>query len=139
MLSVAVVSLSANAKHPNFYTKNQAETHISAGIDTAIYAAVDTAPIFPGGIPAFSNFLSTNVKYPSVDRENKITGKVFVVFVIEPDGALSHINAVRGPSETLKAEAIRVLASSPKWQPGKLNGKAVRVQYTVPINFELPK
>ncbi|MFD0750861.1 energy transducer TonB [Mucilaginibacter calamicampi] len=139
LLLVAAVSFSANAMHADFYAKKQAGNHLSAGIDTAIHASVDVAPTFPGGIPAFTNFLAKNLKYPAVDRENKITGKVFVIFVVEPDGSLSHFNAVRGPSETLKAEAIRALASSPKWQPGKQNGEAVRVQFTVPINFELPK
>ena len=139
-LIVVAFSFSASAMHAEFLKKDK---HIircnSGGIDTTIYTMVDVAPNFPGGITAFSEFLARNIKYPAIDIENKITGKVFVIFIVEADGSLSNIKAVRAPSETLKAEAIRVLSGSPKWKPGRTNGNAVRVQFTVPVNFELPK
>ena len=100
-----------------------------------VFAVVDKSPEFPGGRDAFGTYLGKNVKYPTVDRENNVQGKVFVSFVVETDGKLTDVQAVRGPSETLKAEAVRVLASSPTWKPGSQNGKKVRVQYTVPVNF----
>ena len=81
------------------------------------------------------NFLATNISYPAVDRANKVNGKVFLTFIVEPDGSLSNLKAVLGPSETLKAEALRVLAKSAKWTPGQMGGKAVRTNFTVPINF----
>jgi len=103
-----------------------------------VYKLVSKMPEFPGGLGAFGNFLSNNVKYPKVDRENGVSGKVFCTFIVERDGALSDIKAARGPSETLKAEAIRILLKSPKWRPGlDKNGKPVRVSFTVPINFVL--
>ena len=70
-------------------------------------------------------------------KDRGLQGKVFVTFVVGSDGQLSNIRAVRGPSEDFKEEAVRVLAASPKWRPGMQNGKAVNVQYTVPINFTI--
>jgi TonB family protein len=137
---VAAVSSSASAMNADFFTKNNTgliRLYTSVVADTTVHNRVDVPPNFPGGVAAFMDFLSTNIKYPAVDKQNKVTGKVFLTFIVEPDGSLSTLKAVRGPSETLKAEAIRVLASSPKWQPGKLGSEAVRVQYTVPINFAL--
>lgn len=139
-LLVAAVSFSAGAMNADLFTKGNTKlvaSYNSAAVDTTVYAMVDVAPNFPGGLAAFGDFLATNLKYPVIDRQNKVAGKVFLTFIVEPDGSLSNFKAVRGPSETLKAEAIRVLASSPKWQPGQVSGKAVRVQYTVPINFAL--
>jgi protein TonB len=60
-----------------------------------------------------------------------------VSFVVEKDGSLTDISAARAPSPTLKEEAMRVVQKSPKWKPGIQNGRPVRVQYTVPINFTL--
>ncbi|MGY3213706.1 energy transducer TonB [Mucilaginibacter sp. HD30] len=136
---MAATSFSANAMHADYCIKKQVVTHMSMGIDTTIYTSVDVAPYFPGGVTALMDYLTGSIKYPAEDREKKVTGKVFVVFVVEPDGSLSNCKAMRGPSETLKAEATRVLANSPKWQAGQLGGKKVRVRYTIPINFELPK
>lgn len=138
-LVATAVSFSASAMNADFFTKNtkHIESYQLAGSDTIIYDRVDVAPMFQEGVTAFTNYLASNIKYPVADREKKITGKVFISFIVEADGSLSNFNAVRGPSETMKAEAIRVLASSPKWQPGQLGGKAVRVRYTVPINFAL--
>jgi TonB family protein len=104
---------------------------------TKIYTTVEKVPEFPGGTRAWSTYLAKNVKYPTADLNSNLQGKVFVTFVVEPDGKLSDVTAVRGPSETLKAEAVRVVARSPKWKPGAQNGKYVRVKYTVPINFAL--
>ncbi len=107
--------------------------------ENKVYSEVETQPAFPGGIPGFGEYLSKAIKYPEVDRKNKLTGKVFVTFVVERDGSVTDVVAVRGPSETLKAEAKRVMQASPKWKPGIQNGKPVRVKYTVPINFTLDK
>jgi TonB family protein len=103
-----------------------------------VYDMVAKMPEFPGGIQSFGKFLSDNVKYPKADRENGVSGKVFCNFIVEADGSLSNIKAVRGPSATMNAEAVRVLLKSPKWHPGTNDkGQAVRVSYTVPINFTL--
>ena len=69
--------------------------------------------------------------------ENGIQGKVFVEFVIEKDGSITNVRVLRSVDPSLDKEAIRVVSSMPKWKPGKQRGKAVRVSYTVPINFKL--
>jgi TonB family protein len=102
-----------------------------------IFASVEQQPTFPGGLSSFGKFLEGSVKYPAKSREDNIQGKVFVSFIVEVDGSLSNVQAIRGPSEELKAEAVRVIRNSPTWQPGVQNGQVVRVQYTVPINFTL--
>ncbi|MES2378566.1 MAG: TonB family protein [Bacteroidota bacterium] len=103
-----------------------------------IFSQVEKQPGFPGGLQAFGQYLANNIKYPTVDKENKTEGRVIVTFVVETDGTLSELKAVRSPSETLSAEAIRVLLRSPKWNPGIQKGRQVRVSYTVPIAFKLP-
>lgn len=118
--------------HPSYGT----ETEDILG-ENKVFVSVEQAPQFPGGVSAFGKFLESNIKYPSQSRENNIQGKAFISFIVEADGSLSDIHAVRGPSEDIKAEAVRVLTGSPKWEPGVQNGHAVRTQYTVPINFTL--
>ncbi|MDB5005599.1 MAG: TonB family protein [Mucilaginibacter sp.] len=106
--------------------------------DSRVFSQVEHSPEFPGGITMFSHYLSTNIHYPAADKKSKTEGKVLVKFIVEKDGSLSNIVAVRSPSESMKAEAVRVLAASPKWVPGVQNGHAVRVAYTVPIQFTIP-
>jgi protein TonB len=98
---------------------------------------VDVLPSFPGGSKQISNYLSKNVKYPAKDRENNLQGKVIAQFIVEPDGRLTDVKALRSPSKAMADEAVRVLSNSPKWKPGKVNGKAVRSQYHIPVNFVL--
>jgi protein TonB len=102
-----------------------------------IFSAVEIQPEFPGGMDKFYAFLGKTIRYPAVDRENNTQGRVIVQFVVERDGSLTDIKALRGPSQTLQDEAIRALKSSPKWHPGIQNNRPVRVQYTVPVNFTL--
>ncbi|WP_317169453.1 energy transducer TonB [Mucilaginibacter humi] len=93
--------------------------------------------VFPGGLEAFGKYLANNIKFPAVDRENGTSGRVICSFVVEKDGSLTDIKAVRSPSQTMADEAIRVLKKSPKWTPGIQNNRPVRVNYTVPIAFQL--
>jgi TonB family protein len=102
-----------------------------------IYSSVETEPDFPGGIEGFYHFLTQTVRYPADARKDNIQGKVFVSFIVEKDGAVTDIRALRGPGHGLNEEAVRALSLSPKWAPGIQNGRRVRVQYTVPVNFTL--
>jgi len=99
-----------------------------------IFTAVENEPKFKGD---FGAYLSRNIRYPAVDKENNVQGKVFVQFVVEKDGSLTDIKVLRSPDESLGDEAVRVLKASPRWTPGIQNGKPVRVMYTVPISFTL--
>ena len=94
-------------------------------------------PEFPGGTTALFDFINKNVKYPKSARDKGIEGRVFVQFVVEKDGSLSSFTVLRGVSDELNAEAIRVLKAMPKWKPGMNDGKPVRVQFTMPFNFKL--
>ena len=102
-----------------------------------VYKAVKVMPSFPGGDNGLNNFLTKNIRYPKEAKESNVQGKVILQFIVEPDGALSNIKALRGPGPGLGAEAMRVMAMSPKWTPGIQDGKAVRVQFTIPINFSM--
>ena len=95
-------------------------------------------PDFPGGQDALAEFLSANVKYPKIAQENSIQGRVIVQFVVAKDGKIENVEVVRtGGDPSLDREAVRVIKSMPRWQPGKQRGKPVRVKYTVPVNFRL--
>jgi protein TonB len=94
-------------------------------------------PEYPGGDAAFNKYLSTHIRYPNVAKENGIQGRVFIQFIVERDGGLTDLKALRDPGSGLGDEAMRVLKTMPHWKPGKQNGKPVRVQFTVPVNFSL--
>lgn len=83
------------------------------------------------------DFISKNVKYPKESKEKGIEGRVYVQFVVEKDGSLNEITVLRGVSEDIDAEAIRVVKAMPNWKPGMNEGKTVRVQYVLPFNFKL--
>lgn len=105
--------------------------------DTTLYIAAQIQPVFPGGDLGFRQFLREHIVYPETDRQNHTVGFVYLQFIIEKDGSLSHVKAIRAPSETLAAEAIRVMNLSPKWIPAKQNGYPVRLRFTVPVKFSL--
>ncbi|MBU2266673.1 MAG: TonB family protein, partial [Bacteroidetes bacterium] len=106
-------------------------------LDNQVFTNVEQLPTYPGGLKEFQKFLSENLKYPAKARENNIQGRVFLHFTVEKDGSLSDIKVVRGIGSGCDEEAVRVLAISPKWNPGKQNGKVVRVSYTIPIFFQM--
>jgi protein TonB len=103
-----------------------------------IFMVVESMPEFPGGQQELFKYLAENVKYPVIAQENGIQGRVICQFVVNKDGSIVDVQAVRSSGEpSLDKEAIRVIKSMPKWKPGKQRGKPVRVKYTVPVNFRL--
>ncbi len=102
-----------------------------------IFTSVEKSAEFPGGLDKFGKYLSKNIRYPAVARENNVQGRVIVQFVVERDGSLTDLHVVRSLGSGCDEEAIRVLKNSPKWTPGIQNGRPVRQQYTVPISFTL--
>ena len=106
--------------------------------EAEIFFIVEDMPSFQGkGQDGFRTWIGNNLQYPEIAAENGISGRVFVKFVVEPDGSISNVQLVRGVDPALDKEAIRVVKSSPKWAPGKQRGKPVRVSFTFPINFVL--
>lgn len=102
-----------------------------------VFDVVEQMPSFPGGPSALMEWLSNNVKYPVVAQENGVQGRVVVSFVVERDGSITDVKVVRGVDPSLDKEASRVVKAMPRWIPGKQNGSAVRVKYTVPVAFRL--
>ena len=105
--------------------------------DVQIFTVVENDPEFPGGMEALYKYLRDNIKYPQLARDNNITGKVYVTFVVERDGSIANPRVLKDIGGGCGAEAIRVVKSMPKWTPGKQRGKAVRVQFNLPVNFNL--
>jgi protein TonB len=99
--------------------------------------SIEVMPEPYGGAAAWSKFLQKNMHYPSQAVEQEKQGKVWVSFIIERDGHLSNIEVVKGPGFGMDEEALRVLKLAPAWKPGVQNKQAVRVRYTIPINFQL--
>lgn len=100
-----------------------------------IFTVVEKDPEYPGGMEALYQFLAANLKYPQGDTE--CNGKVYVTFVIEKDGTVDNIKILRDPCPKLGTgeEVMRVVKLMPKWKPGYVDGKPVRVQYNLPIMF----
>ena len=105
--------------------------------ETKVFDVVEQQPEFPGGNSALMKYLNDNIVYPVVAQENGIKGKVTLKFVVNRDGLVSNIQILKGVDPSLDKEAIRVVQSMPKWIPGKQNGKAVNVYFTLPVTFQL--
>ena len=106
-------------------------------VEEEVFLVVEDDPEFPGGLSALSQYLASNIKYPQLAKENNITGKVFVSFVVEKDGSVGQVKILRDIGGGCGAEAVRVVKAMPKWKPGKQRGKPVRTQFNLPVDFSL--
>lgn len=102
-----------------------------------IFLVVEETATPKGGMAAFYKFVSDKMKYPAQARRMGIEGKVFVEFVINRDGSITDVKAIKGIGAGCDEEAVRVVQSAPPWNPGKQRGKPVRQRYVVPIIFKL--
>lgn len=102
-----------------------------------VFEIVEQPPSFPGGESALYEWLSKNINYPVIAQENNIQGRVTCQFVVGRNGEIEDVRVVRGVDPSLDKEAIRVIKSMPKWIPGKQGGNAVKVRYTLPVQFKL--
>ena len=106
--------------------------------EQTIFEVVEQMPEFPnGGMAGLMQYLSKNIKYPTIAQENGTQGRVTVQFVVNRDGSIVDAKVLRGVDPYLDKEAIRVISSMPKWKPGMQKGQPVRVKYTVPVTFRL--
>ena len=102
------------------------------------FVVVDQKPTFQGGdANEFSKWVNSRLVYPEIAKENGIEGTVFLQFTIGADGRMQDVKVVRSPDETLSKEALRVVSSSPKWEPGRQRDRAVKVSYTFPVVYRL--
>jgi len=119
------------------FKNNQSVVNENDSLDVNAYSMVDEMPEFSGGEIALRKYLSTSVKYPRDATEKGMQGKVYVNFIVEKDGSITNITIVKGVYLSLDLESLRVIRSMPNWIPARQKGKAVRVTYTIPINFVL--
>lgn len=119
---------------PETETATVTETPAPATDTSVIFQVVETMPQFNGNM---QTWLKNNLKYPEKAIANKEQGRVFIAFIVEKDGSISNAKVSKSVSPLLDAEALRVIKSMPAWIPGKQRGQAVRVAFSVPINFNL--
>ena len=100
-----------------------------------VFDVVEQMPEFPGGMEALFKYMAENMKYPEDAKKQQVEGRVLVQFIVETDGSVSNTEVLMRVFPSLDAEAVRVISGMPKWIPGKQNGKAVRVKYTIPVSF----
>lgn len=106
-------------------------------IENQIFIGAEEMPDFIGGDEARVEYLRKNIVYPSTARETGIQGTVYLTFVIEKNGEITDVKILRGVGGGCDEEATRVVKAMPKWKPGKQRDKAVRVQFNLPIKFQL--
>lgn len=105
--------------------------------DDKIFMVVEDSPTFPGGEGEMMRYISNNIEYPQMEKENGIEGQVVVNFVVNEDGSISNIKILKGITKGLNEEAKRVIKTMPKWEPGEQRGKPVKVRVNLPIRFSL--
>ncbi|MEO5585318.1 MAG: energy transducer TonB [Flavobacteriales bacterium] len=98
-------------------------------------AAVEVQPQYPGSDTAMYRYLRNSIIYPKDEAEKKLSGKVYVQFVIGKDGKVDQVKVLRGVDPALDAEAVRAVRAMPSWIPARMNGKPVATRYVLPINF----
>ena len=105
--------------------------------ENKVFTAVEQMPQFPGGDAELMKYIQKNLKYPPVAMENNIQGRVVVQFVVTKTGKIGEVKVARSKDPDLDKEAVRVVKTLPDFIPGKMNGQAVAVWYTLPITFKL--
>ncbi len=142
VLPLVALSLAATAttiyvpKEQNKGNENFVETQIATADEEQPYIKVQQMPTFQGGdLNAYRNWMQSQLQYPKEAKDKGIKGRVIFSFVVEKDGSVSNFDALQAPDKILVDEVERVFKLTPKWEPGKQNGKEVRVKFTVPIVF----
>ena len=102
-----------------------------------VYDMVEQQPQFPGGPKELMAWLAKNLRYPVAAQEAGKQGRVICQFVITKEGKVADIKVMRSVSPEIDEEAVRVIKAMPTWTPGKQDGQAVNVRYTLPVTFKL--
>ena len=102
-----------------------------------VYDKVEVMPEYPSGMEALLEYMMNNVKYPEKAEKQKIEGRVIVGFIVEKDGSIAEVHTLTAVHPLLDKEALQLVNNMPKWKPGKEKGKAVRVSFALPVNFNL--
>ena len=128
------VTIDQNEAIPDNYVVEIEDEEI---VEATPIRVAEIMPAFPGGEGKLFEFISKNIKYPQLARETGTQGRVYISFIVEPDGSISHVELLRGIGAGCDEEAMRVVKAMPNWSPGRQCGKAVRVVYNLPVNFKL--
>lgn len=133
-----------NLKHPKTASAEEApagqQPTPSASEDDTPFLIVDEMPLFQGkDLNTFRSWLQSQIRYPAEALKRGIEGRVVLSFIVERDGSVSTIELLQSPDRILSEEARRAVAASPKWSPGRQKGHLVRVRYTLPVDFSIPK
>lgn len=106
-------------------------------VDTKVYTYVEQMPQFPGGNDAIVGAIQKAIKYPALALRNQVEGKVFVNFTVNPEGEVTDVKITKGIGAGCDEETIRAVKTLPRFTPGKQNGRAVSVSFTVPVTFAI--
>ncbi|MDA0195004.1 MAG: M56 family metallopeptidase [Bacteroidetes bacterium] len=140
LLLLLIVSCETGADEPQGQISSSdanIEEFVEGNAQGAIYEKTDDQPEPVGGMAELYGFIGRNMKYPSQARKMGIEGRVFVEFIVETDGSISNVKSVKGIGAGCDMESVRVLQTSPKWNPGLIAGKPVRTRMILPISFKL--
>ena len=107
--------------------------------ESVIYRSAEQMPRFPGGEAALMKYIKSHIQYPAEALKSRIEGSVILQFVVDKTGKIGEVKVVRSVDKDLDKEAVRVIKSMPKFTPGRQNGQAVSVWYTLPVTFKLPE
>ena len=133
-----VLDLKAIAAEFAAEAETEAGKEIAKAEDAIPFQAVEEQPSFDGGdANKFSKWVSKNISYPEIAKENGTEGRVILQFVVNAEGAVEDVVVLKGVDPELDAEAVRVVSSSPAWEAGKQNGTPVKVKYTFPVIFTI--
>ena len=106
--------------------------------DPIPFVTVEQKPTFNGrDANEFAKWVNSKLVYPEIAKENGVEGRVILQFTIGKDGRLQDVKVLRTPDESLAQETVRVVSSSPKWEPGRQRDRAVKVSYTFPVIYRL--
>lgn len=134
---VMVLAFTALSAQNTGEERNLKKSNVKESVDEPTFNLVEQMPEFPGGIDAMRQYIAGNLQYPEQALKEKITGKVYVSFIVEKDGSVSNVKVLHGIGGGCDDEAVRVVSNMPRWKPGMKKGNPVRVQYTLPLNFQL--
>jgi protein TonB len=123
----------------DYYGGEEPEMLPEIRVEKTVLEIVDEPAEFPGGMNAMREYLKKNLMYPAIAKDAGIQGKCYLRFIVNTDGSISDVRVLRGLADCPECdqEALRVVKRMPNWVPGKMNGKVVRMYYTLPISFKL--
>ncbi|HPW67561.1 MAG TPA: energy transducer TonB [Salinivirgaceae bacterium] len=136
---VASIDIDTEATEHTMITQTEIKVQAEEIVEDEpeIFLVVEEQPEFPGGYEEMMKYLHSNTKYPQIAKENGISGTVWINFVIDSKGKITKIKVARSVDPVLDAEAVRVVQSMPQWKPGKQSGRAVHVNFSLPVKFIL--